>query len=372
MKKIMVTDLNNQLTIFTQKCRAHLRCKLILAFLFLLLSACTHFAIEDCGGKVLGSNEPRIRSSHFRMFLEDESAATNRFLPFAAMSALAYAEDKNCGKDAPKVTLGERQVLEKILSSRNWQEVTDIEWVPPCEDDVGLFYRVWNKEAEDHLQVVVAIRGTWETKDWFYGNLHWFTGPLQIEDQYSSIQKNMEKVFSHFSKSNKPIRFFTTGHSLGGGLAQHALYSFPTKIIQAIAFDPSSVTGFLEQPSENQVVACECDSSDLNGEARIYRIYDAYEILSNLRIFHKIFFPPERHVQEIRFPNKATHSMKELAFYMQAQAEKVDVDAYANPWYSGKGQDSDSGMSCTNAFENAQRKSCSIRTTADQWFKCPQ
>lgn len=368
----MLRNFNKQLTFFVRRWVTRFWFTFILAILLLLLQACTHFAIEDCGGKVLGNNEPRIRSSHYRMLLADESAATNRFLPFAAMSALAYAEDKNCGKDTPKITSDERQNLEKILFSRNWHEVNDIEWIPACEDDVGLFYRVWKRESDDQLQVIVAIRGTWGAKDWLYGNLHWLTGHLPIEDQYSSIQKNMEKVFAHFNKSDKPVQYSTTGHSLGGGLAQHILYSFPAKITQAIAFDPSSVTGFVEQSSENKVLACECDSSDLNGEARIYRIYDAYEILSNLRIFHKIFFPPERHVQEIRFPNKATHSMKELAFYMHEQAEKKDVPAYANPWYSGKGTDGDSGLSCTNAFENAQRKSCSIKVTNDHWSKCPQ
>src|SRR5689334_15642219 len=60
--------------------------------LLVLLQSCTHLAIDDCGGKVLGENKPRIRSSHLRMFLADPPAASNRFAPYAAMSALAYAE----------------------------------------------------------------------------------------------------------------------------------------------------------------------------------------------------------------------------------------------------------------------------------------
>ncbi len=337
----------------------------------LLTASCTHLAIEDCGNQVLGVNEARIRSSHFRMLLEDPSAAAHRFLPTAVMSTLAYAEDRDCGKETAKITNQERESLEKILQAERWIEVTEIEWVPACEDDAGLFYRVWKKEFDDTIQVVVAFRGTWELKDWFYGNMHWLTRFLPIEDQYSSARKNMQKVFDYFGESKKTVQFFTTGYSLGGGLAQHMLYSNPTKIIQAIAFDPSSVTGFTDQTPEDQVSACECDFSALNGETRIYRVYDAYEILANLRIFHKFFFPPERHIQEVRFPNAASHSMKGLAFYLFDRANGKDTDTYANPWYSGKGN-YDETQSCTDAFANKQKKSCSIKVTADDWFKCPQ
>ena len=342
----------------------------LIAFI-LTITSCTHLAIEDCGSQVLGVNEARIRSSHFRMLLEDRAAAANRFLPAAAMSTLAYVEDSDCGKETAKVTSQEREALERILQNERWMEVTEIEWIPACEDNVGLFYRVWKKELDDATQVVVAFRGTWELKDWFYGNLHWLTRFLPIEDQYSSARKNMQKVFDYFSESKKPVQFFTTGHSLGGGLAQHILYSNPTKIIQAVVFDPSSVTGFADQTPENQVSACECDSSALNGEARIYRVYDAYEILANLRIFHKLVFPPERHIQEVRFPNEASHSMKGLAFYLFDRANEKKSDQYVNPWYSGQGNHG-ATQSCTHAFASEQKKSCSIKVTADQWFKCPQ
>lgn len=342
----------------------------LIAFI-LTITSCTHFAIEDCGGQVLGINQARIRSSHFRMLLEDQAAAANRFLPTAVMSTLAYAEDSDCGKETAKITSQEREALERILHNERWMEVTNIEWIPACEDNVGLFYRVWKKEFDDATQVVVAFRGTWELKDWFYGNMHWLTRFLPIEDQYSSARKNMQKVFDYFSKSKKPIQFFTTGHSLGGGLAQHILYSNPTKVIQAVVFDPSSVTGFMDQTSENQVSACECDSSALNGEARIYRVYDAYEILANLRIFHKLVFPSERHIQEVRFPNEASHSMKGLAFYLFGRANDKKPDQYVNPWYSGKGNQG-AVLSCTHAFASEQKKSCSVKVTTDQWFKCPQ
>lgn len=349
----------------------------VLIIVSLLLPSCTHFAIEDCVGKlpgydkVLGINEARIKSSHFRMLLEDEPAVANRFLPFAAMSSLAYVENLDCEKKTPNITSDDREKFEKILSDRGWEEVTNVEGLSACEDDTGLYYRVWKKESDEKIQVVTSLRGTNEIKDWLYGNLHWITQYLPIEDQYSTTRKIMQKVFAHFVESDQPIQFFTTGHSLGGGLAQHILYSYPTKITQAIAFDPSSATGYVKQPIENQLASCECDSSDLNGEARIYRIYDAYEILANMRIFHKIFFNPERHIQEIRFPNQASHSMSGLTTYMFDQTKLKSPSAYTNPWYAGRGYFDDS-KKCTVAFEEAHKNSCDTKVTASGlWFMCP-
>ena len=343
--------------------------RILLALLLGLLQGCTHLEIEDCGGRVLGENEPRIRSSHFRMFLADLPAASNRFAPFAAMSALAYAEDAECGTEEPKLTPEDRAKLESYLLARGWQEVKDVQWVPPCEDDAGLFFRVWKHEA-DTRQVVVAFRGTWGFKDWLYGNLHWVTRFLPMEDQYPRARRAMQRVFDRFpEESRKATRFYTTGHSLGGGLAQHALYSYPNMVTQALVFDPSSVTGFVEQTPANQVSACECSSSKLKGEPRIFRVYDAYEVLANLRIFHKTFLPPERHIQEVRFPNAASHSMKGLAFYLMNNADLATI--HSVPWYTGKGSHT-TNESCTAAFARSQRTSCEATVTQDHWLKCPQ
>ncbi len=341
-----------------------------LALLLALLQGCTHLEIEDCGGKVLGENEPRIRSSHFRMLLADLPAASNRFAPYAAMSALAYAEDSSCGTTDPKITDNERAKLESALLARGWQEVKDVQWLPPCEDDVGLFFRVWKLEA-DTRHVVVAFRGTWGFKDWLYGNLHWLTRFLPMEDQYSRARMAAQRVFDRLPEEpQKATHFYTTGHSLGGGLAQHVLYSYPNKVAQALAFDPSSVTGFVDQEPANQVSACQCSSSELNGEPRIFRVYDAYEVLASLRIFHKTFLPPERHIQEVRFPNAASHSMKDLAFYLLSNANSAT--GYSAPWYSGKGNYT-SNESCTTAFIRSQRTSCEAKmTTQDLWRPCPQ
>lgn len=114
-------------------------------FLIIAVGGCTHLAVEDCGAKVLGNNQSRIRSSHYRMFLADLPAASDRFVDYAAMSSLAYAEDQDCGTSLAdqKISPQNREKLESILITRGWKEIRDPPWVPPCEDDAGLYVRVW-------------------------------------------------------------------------------------------------------------------------------------------------------------------------------------------------------------------------------------
>lgn len=338
----------------------------------ILLGGCTHLAIEDCGGEVLGHDEPRIRSSHYRMFLANLPAASERFLPFAAMSSLAYAEDQDCGTplEERKISPQDRDRLEQVLGVRGWTEIRDPLWIPACEDDVGLYFRVWERNTGAKKEVAIAFRGTWGGKDWAYGNAHWLTRFLPMDDQYSRARALAHKVFQYFdAKTSEPPQYFTTGHSLGGGLAQHILYANPKRVVQAIVFDPSSVTGFTGQTVENQIAGCSCVESVPDGEPRIFRVYDAYEILSKLRIFHKIFFPPERHIQEVRFPNERSHSMLGLTEYLVANVGTEPVDDKA--WNQGVGERSP-GISCTSAFIQGQKASCSVPVSKDAWSKCPQ
>ena len=269
----------------------HTSCKrkghlaLFLLPLLMGIGSCTHLAVEDCGGEVLGDNKPRIRSSHFRMFLANLPAASERFIASAAMSSRAYTEDQDCGTALAeqKISTKNREDFEGILSSRGWKEVRNPLWIPPCEDDVGLYFRVWERNNEGTKEVTISFRGTWGFRDWVYGNMHWLTRFLPMDDQYSRARAATGNIFQHYEdESNQELRYFTIGHSLGGGLAQHILYANPKRVIQAIVFDPSSVTGFADQSVNDQIAGCSCDQSVAEGEPRIYRVYDAYEILSNL------------------------------------------------------------------------------------------
>ena len=143
--------------------------------LILSLYGCSSYYLEDCPkGGVIGVDKHRIRSCRVRMLLGDEVAAANRFVDYAAMSAMAYAEpaDQDCGND-PKVKPEDKVILQKRLNKANWERVVDAEYAPSCEDDVGLYYHVWKRDSAIKTEVVIAFRGTWGFNDWWYGNSYW-------------------------------------------------------------------------------------------------------------------------------------------------------------------------------------------------------
>ena len=344
------------------------------------LSSCTHVSVEDCnepGGRVLGEDVPRIRSSHIRMKLADGPAAAARFLPFAVMSALAYAEDVDCGhprKLDEAASRALRAIIERSTPEwSGWKRVPELEKAGQCEDESGLYYNVWKRESASTVEAVIAFRGTSGLRDWTHGNLHWLAR-FFIEDQYPRARGYGDEVIRHFTTgAGKPaagrtVRFYTTGHSLGGGLAQTVFYAHPREIAQVFAFDPSAVTDYREQDLEKHQQACACDGAP-PPEARIYRFYESYEILTHLRFVHKLFFAPNRHIHEVRFGFPASanpisrHSMSNLAFAMSK--ESTDASP-SSKWYAGVGE------GCTARFESQQARSCAAPAGSSAWSSCPQ
>ena len=154
-----------------------------------------------------------------------------------------------------------------------------------CEDDQGLMFHVWQRKVGAQSHVAIAFRGTSGRGDWWYGNLWWLTRFFIPDNQLTRARKHVERIVKHFeqearAKGEDPPRFVATGHSLGGSLAQHALYAFPNQVEQAIVFDPSSVTGFVDVSQENRINACSC-RRELAPEARVFRVYQTYEVLAN-------------------------------------------------------------------------------------------
>lgn len=311
-------------------------------------------------------DEPRIRSPGVRMLLGDQAAVGARLADYAVMSAYAYVEDKNCGNTA-KLDPGVVDALGRKLRASQWERVTAAEFVPPCEDELGLFYQVWKRETAASVEVVMAFRGTLDFKDWWYGNLYWFRRFFTDNHQYARAREHSEKVIRFFEShktAQKALKFYATGHSLGGGLAQAVLYERPDKFIQAYAFDPSSATAFTSRTDKTPFAPCACDAGD--PEPRIYRIYESYEILSNLRIVHKFFFAPDAWVNEVRFNYArgnlvAQHSMARLALTLAEKQSSAPAASYARPWYSAKVAE------CTGKFLASLQQACS----AGGRFICP-
>lgn len=198
---------------------------------------------------------------------------------------------------------------------------------------VGLFVEVWEKESSPTV-IAVVFRGTEFTslKDWV-SNLRWFLRFLPLyEDQYTVVSKRVGQEFVDRLVQRRPelvagdttrIRIVTTGHSLGGGLAQHLSYAMPPtstskvevpRVANAYAFDSTPVTGW-------STVASDRRSANAD-KLWIDRVFEHGEVLAYIRLLLSYMNPPSAEhpsIREIRynFVQSAnpfsSHSMRLLA-----------------------------------------------------------
>jgi hypothetical protein len=360
------------------------RAILCMAVAILLSAGCANVSLEDCPQRILGDDTlPRLRTSHYRVQLADSGAAARRFLPYALMSAYAYHDGPLCNADPQRnrVSDADAKELTRHLSATTpresaWSLVPELGLPNGCEDNIGLMFHVWKREVGDQTYVIIAFRGTSGFKDWVYGNLWWITRFFSSDNQISRARNHAGKIINHFREEavrtgGKPPRFVSTGHSLGGGLAQHLVYAYPGDVEQAIAFNPSSVTGFVDVSYNNRRQGCACKDT-LGPEARLIRVYESYEILANLRIFHKLIFPPERHVQEVRFPFQKSwnpisqHGMQIFAAKLYAEVQGNYVAQPDLNWYASK------DPVCTSKLIEQQALSCRIVVPEGAHGVCPR
>lgn len=340
----------------------------LLALAVVAIAGCT--TIEDCGDVLGNKDDPRIRSSAMRMLLAEPAAASARFAPYAAMAALVYEEAPQC--EDPRVVERKPELL-KFLQDGGWRQDDGIAGLPACDDEIGMFYRVWVRESEAHREVVLVFRGTKDgLDDWVDGNLRWVTRFLPGEDQYVRSRKVAAALIEHLRTSTaggapaKPLRLYSAGHSLGGGLAQNVLYAYPRDFVQAFAFDPSPVTGYADNDIPERQAGCDCKWDALDGEARVYRVYETDEVLAWLRFPLKLVLPLNRHIQEVRFNTGGGHSIATLASGM-ARAATSQPAAEGSEWWAGKPDAR--GNSCTQRYRELLRTSCARPNDQDY---CPE
>ncbi len=220
------------------------------------------------------------------------------------------------------------------LNAAGWKRWADFP-DPTLEKAMGkshLRAEVWENVSK--LAVVAAFGGTVFTsgKDW-RSNLRWFFP--KHKDEYSEIVQRFGPDFvkALAIRANEPdmaylkeVKLYSTGHSLGGGLAQQFAYSLPRmegmpKVSGVYAFDPSPVTGFY---SVNRAIR-----NFNKGGLQIARIYERGELLAILRSFTSLIFKPSSVNPTIRgvrfslfysFDPIAGHSMIELANKMRIEA----------------------------------------------------
>jgi pimeloyl-ACP methyl ester carboxylesterase len=249
------------------------------------------------------------------------------------------------------------------LDSPPWENATEKSSIDDandvylrCEDTTGLMYYVWERRTERQTSVVVAFRGTsGGIGDWIYGNLWWITRTLPMDNQYLKARGYMAKVIDHYERDavkegRQAPRIVVTGHSLGGGLAQHMLYMFPDKIEQVIVFDSSPVTA----SHDVSHVAETNKELFLGSEARIERVYLDYELLGLTRFPHKVFLGVPPYVQEVRFNLEGAwkpvslHGMDRMANELYERSDGHIAYARGDEWLKSNNQ------SCTRKIRGEQ------------------
>ncbi|TCD13722.1 lipase family protein [Oricola cellulosilytica] len=248
---------------------------------------------------------------------------------YALLSAAAYDDD--VARLAPRCEAPSRH-------AQRWKRLSEYsqDYLPakPAGKVTipGFAYQVWeDRGSGPHARVALAFRGTnfTELGDW-HANAGWLTrfSPVTY-GQYQQTRDLVDKLVPDLKRRfGDNVEIIATGHSLGGGLAQHAAYS--SKDISLVyAFATSPVTGYtISDPRLN--------GANRKG-VRIFRVYEAGEVLSTLRWGSRQLISlstADPQVKELRFNFRTTfkrgskgggpigqHSIAQLACDLICRAE---------------------------------------------------
>lgn len=273
------------------------------------------------------------------------------YLPYAQMSSIAYTDAEFLRSGCPDAQLlstvrwkpgnqAERnpRILEwlKDLKAHGWSCVFGLnnpkqydprECAEPCRVVDGLELHVWKRQSERGCQAVIAFRGTDGTEpgDW-ESNLRWFLWPLGLFDDYKQVKFHMPDILRRIRANCPSAHIVTTGHSLGGGLAQHAAYASGGVIRFVYAFDPSPVTGYFDVADEVRIKARQGLGID--------RVFEVGEVLGTPRFLLGGFANPQPcnpRVRMIRFNLTSTgsavqqHAMQTLTLRMKEIGKAGDA-----------------------------------------------
>jgi len=257
---------------------------------------------------------------------------------FAWLSDAAYldtpAGEKHASEMAAKPVQGVGPVPPdpfKHLANAGWKQWDNFPDESVLKQDAKTHLRVQVWERAEPAAIAVTFGGTVfnNRADW-RANFRWFIPGKR--DEYTDVVQRFAPAFrdelNRLSRTMDPrqlaqVDLYSTGHSLGGGLAQQFAYSLPDDCVKRVkkvyAFDPSPVTGFYSVDEKLR---------DLNKKGLLIdRIYERGEVLALLRSLTSLFNKPSSRNAEIRgirynvfraWNPIAAHSIVELAAKIDA------------------------------------------------------
>jgi len=303
------------------------------------------FIISGCSSWFQTTGQVLVREPGHRVYGDPvgvQEEAKNHW-QFALLSLAAYSKvesesDENTQRtiNAPQPTVLANEIASCLnsptqkLEEAGWTYWPDFPDLQLKQDLVRSNLRVEVWQRKDPPAVAVAFGGTVFTSraDWT-ANLRWFIP--HHDDEYTQLVKRVVPAFlvkynqlEESSTTGRPP-IYSTGHSLGGGLAQEFAYALPRKaddpkVVKVFAFDPSPVTGYYSIDPEIRERGKE--------GLQIDRVFERGEVLASIRSVLALIYPPSVSnptVRAVRYnfdgvtnPVSA-HSMPKLACALYAR-----------------------------------------------------
>jgi hypothetical protein len=268
-------------------------------------------------------------------------------LNFALLSQAAYDETPYA-KNRKKSNVRHAEV---DLAKRGWSIWPEFgqNVCLPCKlRDAHLRAQVWINKSDNAVAVTFGGTVVGNDKDWI-SNFRWFI-PFDRNDEYTKTVRVFGPAFVEEFVTNirghmpapESVKLYSTGHSLGGGLAQQFAYSLPVnlsvpRVYKVFAFDPTPVTGYFS-------VNLKLRRHNSDG-LLIDRIYERGEILAYVRSITNFFRVPSAENPEIRqirynlfraINPFSGHSISELASKLwdlvhSSSAEAPTADSWRRP-----------------------------------------